>query len=120
MAFGKSKVKELQEFKDDDYADATEENKVVEIEEEDYIEGEEETPRQITEQRPIQKPMDLPKEFVKEKEPQKKYALFANPQRVGVVNTKTKEVIAEGEAVQLEIQVEILEKLDEIINLLKK
>jgi len=122
MAFGKKKVRELEEFKDDDYADASEEDKVIEIEEEDHIESEEEIqaqpPMEQAEQPREQKPINSGKE--EKKEPQKKYALFATAQRVGVVNTETKEVIAEGEAVQLEIQVKILEKLDEVLNLLKE
>ena len=125
MAFGKKKVKELQEFNESDYVDASEENKVIEIEEEDRVEGEEEIraqpPLPPREQPPLPpREQPLVQKPVVEKEPQKKYALFANPLRVGVVNTKTKEVIAEWEAVQLEIQVEILEKLDKIINLLKE
>ncbi len=57
----------------------------------------------------VKKPVAKPKEVIN-----KRYGVFANPERLGIVDRETGEVVAEGNMATLEILAEILERLERI------
>ncbi len=65
--------------------------------------------------KPVAKPKALKKPIAKPKEViNKRYGVFANPERVGVVDRETGEVVAEGNMATLEVLAEVLERLERI------
>jgi hypothetical protein len=94
------------------------------VEEDDFDEEEEEFEEDEEDNKPIKfETRGGPKKVKKpepKKEPspakQKRFAVFANPQRVGIVDAETQEVIAEGDYAILQVLADILERLESIEN----
>jgi len=109
MAFGKKKVrvKEIEEFNEEDYNKdiETQEEVVEEVAEPEIVQEIEEVEGGFEETKPKEEELQ---------EVKKNFEVFASSARLGIINVKTKEIIAEGELAQLKALAEILERLDRI------
>lgn len=81
-------------------------------EDEEEVEEEEEVVEEV--EKPVKKKIKLKKKV--EEEVKVRYTAFANPQRYGIVDAETEEVVAEGEHAILQSLANIIERLERIEN----
>jgi len=105
------------------YDEPEEDEEEEEVDDEDDEEYLEDIPKKTAKPR-----FNLPKPKAKEKPnpkpkeeletPKRRYVAFSTPQRVGIMDAETNEVIAEGEFALLQSNADILERLERIENLI--
>lgn len=99
---------------DDEDETGDEEEEIEEGEDEEF---EEDIPKKKGRPKRFQKKPQPQKEPEPEpKEPPKRFIAFSTPQRIGIADAETNEVIAEGEFAVLQAMANMLERLERIEN----
>lgn len=68
--------------------------------------------------KPVMKQKVMKKVSKEPKAPKRRFAAFANPQRVGITDVETNEVVAEGEYLVPQALAELLERMERLENLI--